>query len=148
MERCCYLTLQIPEDINSGQCGNRRLAFTQKQSLAFRRSRKISSVGREKPPPLCSPCGWVTEVLMYCEKILHPPSHLQHHDKQQFINPGFPLTFLIEGSFFSSFQHIISLNRMLSIYFLVFDLHKRKIWNKAHCAWRKENSIHLPPAVV
>ena len=68
-----YLSLQIPEDINSGQCGNRRLAFTQKQSLAFRRSRKISSVGREKPPPLCSPCGWVTEVLMYCEKILHPP---------------------------------------------------------------------------
>ena len=63
---------------------------------------------------------------MYCEKILHPPSHLQHHDKQQFINPGFPLTFLIEGSFFSSFQHIISLNRMLSIYFLVFDFKKKK----------------------
>ena len=36
---------------------------------------------KKKPRPLYSPCGWVTEVLMYCEKILPPPFPPPTHHK-------------------------------------------------------------------
>ena len=72
---------------------------------------------KKKPRPLYSPCGWVTEVLMYCEKIL-PPHRDEKSSCRGSCNSANIWTVYSQNRFLNEYANIWSMQICSNVWFV------------------------------